>query len=184
MTGLVVARLTLRPTALAMPWSPVVAVAAAGLVAAWVSGTLSDRTTALPVVIAGALAAAAVATLRDPADELLRPLPTSVLARRLMRTALVTLVVGPATLGVATLTPGPGAVPATLALGLTGLAAATWLPAGMVLAAAAVPACWVMVGLAVGDRLGPLGDAAAWWSTHPWPVAAVCVIAAVAGRNR
>lgn len=194
MTRLLVARLTLRPTALAMPWSPVAVVALAGLVVAWLAGSLSDRATALPFVVAGALAAAAVAGLRDTADELLRPLPTSVLSRRLLRAVLLALVVGPAALGVALLTPGPGAVPATLALGLTGLAAATWLPArgatgngvlgNGVLAAAAVPAGWVTAGLALGDRLGPLGDAAGWWSTQPWPVAAVAALAVAAGRSR
>ena len=209
MSRLLVARLTLRPTALAMPWSPVLVVALVGLAVAWLTGSLSDRPTALPLVVAGALAAAAVAGLRDAADELLRPLPTSVLSRRLLRAGLLALVVGPAALGVASLTPGPGAVPATPALGLTGLAAATWLPAPRalgngalgngalanralangtlgngVLVAAAVPAGWVAAGLALGDRLGPLGDAAGWWSTQPWPVAAVGALAVAAGRSR
>lgn len=188
MSALVVARLTLRPTAHAMPWSPVVVVAVTGLLAAWATGSLSGRPTSLPIVMAGTLAAAATATLRDPADELLRPLPTSVLARRLLRAALVALVVLPVTLGVARLTPGPGAGSATVALGLTGLAVAGWLPEGRVLVASAVPVCWVLAGLALHDRLGALGDATAWWWTHPWLVAAVAVLAlgtaVTAGRNR
>ena len=188
MSGLIVARLTLRPTVQAMPWSPVVVVAATGLLAAWASGSLSGRTTSLPIVVAGTLAAAATATLRDPADELLRPLPTSVLARRLLRAALVALVVVPVTLGIARLTPGPGAGSATVALGLTGLAVATWLPERRVLVASAVPLGWVLAGLALHDRLGALGDAAGWWWTHPWLVAAAAVLtlgtAVTAGRNR
>ncbi|GAA1963548.1 hypothetical protein GCM10009798_24500 [Nocardioides panacihumi] len=188
MSGLLVARLTLRPTAQAMPWSPVVAVAATGLLAAWAAGSLSARTTVLPIVVAGTLAAAATATLRDPADELLRPLPTSVPARRLLRAALVALVVVPVTLGVARLTPGPGAGAATIALGLTGLAVASWLPERRVLVASAVPVCWVMVGLALQDRLGALGDATAWWWTHPWQVTVAAVLAlgtaVTTGRSR
>lgn len=182
--GLLVARLTLRPTALALPWSTVLAVSVSGLLIAALSGALSDRQTLLPVIIAGAAAAAAVAALRDPADELLRPLPTSVLSRRLVRIVLVSIVVAPTTLGVAILTPGPGAAAATLALGSTGVAAATWLPSRRLLAAAAVPPAWVIAGLALEDRLGPLGDAATWWSTAPWLVAALAVLTIVAGRNR
>lgn len=188
MSALLVARLTLRPTARAMPWSPVLAVGATGLLAAGMTGALSERPSALPLVVAGALAAAAVATLRDPADELLRPLPTTVTARRMLRAVLVTLLAGPATAGVAILTPGPGAAAATVALVLTGLAVAAWLPPHRVLTASAVPACWVMAGLALHDRLGLVGDTAGWWSTHPWPVALAAVLAGAAavasGRSR
>jgi hypothetical protein len=188
MSTLVVARLTLRPTARAMPWSPVVAVAVTGLLAAWATGSLSGRTTMIPVVVAGTLTTAATAILRDPADELLSAVPTSQTARRLLRAALVALVVVPVTLGVATLTPGPGAGSATLALGLTGLAVATWLPGSRVLVASGVPVCWVLAGLALHDRLGALGDAGVWWWTHPWLVAAAAGVmlgtAVTAGSDR
>lgn len=177
-----VALRTARPTAAALPWSPLLGVGLALVLGAALVGALSDRPGPLGVLGAGALAAGAVATLRDPADRLLAAVPTSRLARRLLRLALVLGAVVALLAALTALTPGPDDVWAsTLALTLTGLAVATWLPADRgVLAAAALPFGWVAVTRLADLTAGPLD----WWSERPWLVALLASAAVVAGRHR
>lgn len=170
-----------RPTAAALPWAPVLLAGGSTTAVAALVGALSDRPGALATLGGAALASGAVAALHDPAARLLAPLPPSVLARRALRLALVTAVVVPLLAVLRELSPAPESIWATtLALALTGLALATWLPgdAGLLVAAAA-PVGWV-VATRLTDGAGPLDV----WADHPWPLAGTAVVAIVVGRHR
>jgi hypothetical protein len=184
-SGAVLGQLT-RPTARSMAWSPVVAVTAGLLLLAFLL-RLADRPADVALGLgAGAVAAAVVFALHDPAAALLAPVPTSTMTRRLLRVALVTALVLPAWLLTAELLPGPGlGLLPLLALASTGVAVAVWLPSGRsVTLAAAVPLVWVTAGQLLGVGLGPVGEAVGWWHTHPVYVAAVALALLVAGRTR
>jgi hypothetical protein len=192
-TGAVLGRLA-GPTARTTAWSPVLA-ATAGLLVVAVLLRLADdpdhtvlRLGAAQTTLrlgAAAVAAGTVFALHDPAAVLLAALPTSAMTRRLLRVGLVAAVVLPAWLLVAGVLPGPGnGLLPLLALTTTGLALATWLPAGPVALAASAPLVWVAVSELLGDVLGPAGTAAAWWHTRPLLVVAVACGCLVAGRHR
>jgi hypothetical protein len=170
------------PTARALPWTPVVLAGAVAVATAAAVAALSDRPASLEALGGAALAAGAVAALHVPAGRLMAPLPTSLLARRLLRLALAAAVVVPALAALQHLSPGPeNAWACTLALALTGLAAATWLPADRgVLVAAAVPMAWAVLTRVLGPSAGPI----AVWSEHPWPVAATAAGLVVIGGRR
>lgn len=175
------ALLAARPTAAALPWTPVLLAGGAAAVTAALVRFLSDRPGALATLGGAALASGAVASLHDPAARLLAPVPGSLLARRALRLTLVATVVVPLLALLRELSPAPEDVFATtLALTLTGLALATWLPgdAGL-LVATAVPVAWVVTDRLAGGA-GPTGVGV----DHPWPVAAAAALAVAAGRHR
>jgi len=172
------------PTVRATEWQPLAAVAtflaAVSAVAAydghWPVGLLG--------VAGGALAAAVVAGLRDPAGALLAAVPTSAATRRARRLALLV----PAGLGVwlaylgagQHLVPGLGwPVGPVVALIAGGVAVAAWAPQGSAQTAAGVgvPLIWT----AAGRSAGGLGENAAGvlfaWQHHPWLVTVAAVAA-------
>lgn len=181
MSALVVARQTVAPTATALSWTPLAVVSGVLAAGAALTGALSDRPGPFAALACGALAAGAIAALRDPAENLLAALPTSRLARRLLRLTLVSWLVALGLAAVSTLASGPRpAVSSTLALTVTGLALATWLPQRLVLMAAAGPLAWVCLTELLDETTGPLE----WWHARPWLVAAIAAAAVVVGRNR
>lgn len=176
------ARAALRPTARALRWAPTIAVAAAAVGAAWLAGAAGERSVA--PIAAGVLATVVVAALHDPVDDLLAAVPTGRLARRVLRLALVGVVVVPAAAIVDMIGSGPSAIPPLAALTTAGLAFATWLRPWRAPAAAAVPAVWLAAALWLDALPAPLHDATTWWLTHPWQVAAVAGAAVALGRHR
>ena len=174
------------PTSRALAWSPLVAVGGSLLVVAVTLRLLDSRPGPVLALGAATMAAVLVSSLRDPAAALLAAVPVPLLQRRAVRLALVGAVALPVWLLVAVTTPGDGLALAPLAaLTSTGLAVATWLPADRdVILAAAVPLVWVSVAVLFGDRVGFLGDAAAWWQTDPWRVAAAGALVVGLGRHR
>jgi hypothetical protein len=155
------------PTACSIGWAPLAVVAAC---LAGVSALAANAATSFPVALlgvgAGAVAAAQVAGMRDPAASLLAAVPTSAAVRRARR--LVMLV--PVALGVWVATAG-GPVPGLLALTATGLAVAVWagVPQGV-----AVPLAWVILAAAGGFA----------WELRPELVTVAATAALWAGRNR
>lgn len=177
-----VAVLSVRPTAAALPWSPVLCVSLVAVLAAAAVSALSDRPAALATLGGAALASASVASLHDPAGRLLASVPVPALDRRLLRIGLVALVGVPVLAVLGELSPAPGGAWApTAALLLTGLALATWLPGEhAVLVAAAIPTAWAGATQVLGDAAGALDV----WATRPWLLAAVAGTAVVVGRHR
>ena len=154
----------LVPTARAIDWWPLAAVAAL------LAGTalLAD----MPVggfvaVAAAALAAAVVAGLRDPAAALLAAVPTSVAVRRARRLVLLL----PVELAIAVSSRLDVPLAGLAALTATGIAVAFW--SGPV-AGVAVPLGWVMVA-----RAGGLD-----WDQHTSLVTIAALAALWTGRNR
>lgn len=171
-----------RPTAAALPWPPVLAAGTIGVAAVVIVNALSSQPTALTVVAGAALASGAVAALHDSADPMLAALPASRLARRLLRLGLVATVVGPLMVLLHRLSPAsPDLGATTLALTLTGLAVATWLPPGnAVMIGAMLPVVWVATTELLAAAAGPLDV----WATHPWPLTALAAAVILAGRHR
>lgn len=174
------------PTVRAIAWAPLLAVSASLLGVAALLRASDARPGPTLVLGAAAMAAAAVFALRDPAAALLAGVPTSAMARRLLRVGLVAAVALPAWLVVTLVLPGEGAALApALALAVTGVAAATWLGGEAAVGpAAAVPLLWAGTGELLGDLAGPVGDALSWWRTEPWYVVAVALALLVLGRHR
>jgi hypothetical protein len=174
------------PTVRAITWAPVLAVSAALLGLAALLRASEARPGATLVLGAAAMAAAAMFALRDPAGALLAGVPTSPMARRLLRVGLVAAVALPSWLVVTLVLPGDGtALAPALALTATGLAAATWLGASAAVGtAAAVPLLWAGAGETIGRLSWPVGDALSWWRTDPWYVVAVALVLLVVGRHR
>ncbi|WP_159081451.1 hypothetical protein [Nocardioides sediminis] len=176
-----------RPTSRSIRWSPLVGVAAVLVIVLLVARTAQRPSDVVMAIAAAALASVVVASLHDPATDLLAPVPVSVMQRRLLRLALVLV---PALLvWVALVVVAPPSLEATspgplLAMTAVGVAAGVWSPARRaVLVGASVPVLWFALDMTVpSDVL--LGDAAGWWRTDPWPVAAVALGALVAGRRR
>jgi hypothetical protein len=177
------------PTARAVPWAPIAGVAAclvAVTAVAAAAGTWPDE--ALDVA-AAALAAAAVAGLRDPAAALLAAVPTSPARRRARRLALlvpVMLAVWLASLWTTRLwEPAIGWPLGPLAaLVSTGLAVAAWAPERIAVeAGVAAPLVWFAAAWA-----GPVdGAPAEWlfaWQHHPWLVTAAALAALLMRRHR
>jgi hypothetical protein len=162
-------------------------VAAAVLLA--LSALLHAQEAPSPTVLslgAGAMAAAMVHALGDPAAALLAAVPVSRAARRLLRLASAALVAVPLWLLATYLLPGDGtALGPLVALVAVGLAVATWLPVDRpVTVAAGVPLLWVVLGEVLGDADGPVGHVALAWSDQPLAVAAVGAVLFVLGRHR
>ena len=174
------------PTFRALAWSPLVAVGGGLLVVAAALRLLDSRPGPVLALGAATMAAVLVASLRDPAAALLAAVPLPLLQRRAVRLGLVAAAALPVWLLVAVTTPGDGLALAPLAaLTSSGLAVATWLPAERdVTLAAAVPLVWVSLAVLLGDRAGLLGEAAAWWQTDPWWVAATGALLVGLGRHR
>lgn len=177
-----VALLAACPTAAALSWSPVLGVSLVVLAIAAGVDAQSDRPAALATLGGAAVASAAIAALYDPAHRLLAPVPVPAVDRRLLRIGLVALVAVPVLAVVRELSPAPEGVWApTLALVLTGLALATWLPGERrTLVAAAVPTAWASATRLLGDSAGALDV----WATHPRLQATAAGAAVVAGWHR
>lgn len=171
------------PTARAVEWLPLVAVGAV-LVA---TSTLASHTGRWPLdlvgVAAGAVAAATVAGLQDPAADLLAALPTSATRRRAHRLALLV----PLALAVwmaylwpgQSVTPTPGWPLAPLvALLATGLAVVVLAPPAAAMAAGvAAPLVWTAADR-VGGRLDDtFRGVLSAWQHHPWLVITAAVAA-------
>lgn len=154
----------LVPTVRAIDWWPLGAVA--GLLAG--TALVAERPVGgFVAVAAGALAAAVVAGLRDPAAALLSAVPTSVAVRRARRLLLLLPVELAITLASRLDVPLAGLV----ALTATGIAVAFWI--GPV-AGVAVPLGWVVVA-----RAGGLD-----WDQHTSLVTIAALAALWTGRNR
>lgn len=157
----------LVPTARAIPWWPLVAVAVL------LTGTsvLAERAEVPVVGILGiataGLAAAVVAGLHDPAAALLSAVPTSLAVRRARRLLLLL----PAELAIAVASTLNVPLGGLVALTAAGLGVAFW--AGPI-AGAAVPLGWVFVARAGGFA----------WDQHPALVTIVAAAALWTGRNR
>jgi hypothetical protein len=175
------------PTSRSIRWSPLAGVAGLLCAVLLVSRTAPRPADVLMAIAAAALASVVVASLHDPAADLLAAVPVSVMQRRLLRLVLVLVptllvwgalvVVAPPSLG--TTSPGP-----LLALTAAGVAVGAWAPARRaVLVGASVPVLWFALKMLVPGN-GLLVDVAGWWRTDPWPVLAVALGALVAGRQR
>jgi hypothetical protein len=175
------------PTSRSVRWSPVAGVTAVLLAVLLVARTAQRPADVLMTIAAAALASVVVASLHDPASDLLAALPVSAMQRRILRLLLVLapallawavlVVVAPPSLGATS--PGP-----LLALAAAGAAASVWSPARRaVLVGATVPVAWFALDMVVPVD-GVLADAAGWWRTDPWPVVVVALGALAAGRRR
>jgi hypothetical protein len=162
------------------------------LVAAGSVVRLADgQATQLTGLAAGGLAAAVVAGLHDPAQDLLAAVPVGAGRRRLHRLLLLVpamLVAWVVLTALADLASsgedGEWPLGAVLALAATGVAVAVWAPEGARPAAGvAAPLAWVAADrMASGD--GVVADVAAAWHTTPWPVATLASVAVAAGWQR
>jgi hypothetical protein len=175
------------PTSRSIRWSPLAGVAGLLLAVLLLSRTAERPAGVLMAIAAAALASVVVASLHDPAADLLAAVPVSVMQRRLLRLVLVlvpTLLAWGALVAVAPPSLGARSLGPLLALTAAGVAAGVWSPARRaVLVGASVPVLWFALDMTVTDD-GLLGDAAGWWRTDPWPVAVVALGALAAGRRR
>lgn len=176
-----------RPTAHALVWTPLLAVASVLLAFSVAVRLLDGDPGPYPLFAVALLAGVTLVAIEDPAARLLAPVPVPVLVRRMLRMALV---LAPATLALVVVTallPGeherllaPG-----LALTLTGLAVASWLPPDRgVHLAAAIPVIWVSLHLVLGALFGVAGPALGWWHTETRWVSAVALVAIALGSRR
>ena len=176
-----------RPTARAVRWTPLLGVGALLLAVLVLARTSSRPVDLVLAVAAAALACVVVGTLHDPAALLLAAVPVPPMPRRLLRLGLVlvpALVVWAALVRVADASPGAGSPGPLLALVTAGVAVVVWSPPHLgVLAGAFVPLLWFALDRTVPGS-GLLSDAAGWWRTDPLPVAALAVVALLAGRRR
>lgn len=177
------------PTARAVGWLPL-AVVAGLLVGTSAVAAYADRWPPQMVgIAAGAIAAATVAGLQDPAADLLSAVPTSPAARRAQRLSLLVPAAVAAWLGyLAPAQSGPDAgwsLPPLLALLATGVAVAALLPPPTAVAAGvAVPLAWAAAGR-VGGRLDEdLAGVLLTWQHHPWLVITAALAALVWRKNR
>jgi hypothetical protein len=179
----------LVPTARATSWG---ALAVVGLaVAALGAGAAYDTWPAgLVGIVAGVLAAAVVAGLRDPAADLLAAVPTTAAVRRARRLALLLPV--SAVVWLAYLWSGHHVdqsigwpLGPAIALVATGLAVAVWAPAGRgVVAGVTAPLLWVAVAQVVAPTDDLAGDVLLAWQTHPWFVTVAATAALMTARER
>ena len=179
----------LAPTARSVRWAPLLVAAGGALVLLAVVAAVSERppTGLAAALVLAAIVAAAVAAVADPAEELLRAMPTSMACRLARRAALVAVaaalcLAAVSAVGGAAFRPGwaaPGAA-ALAALAASGSAvlvlgvrahrrAAGELAAGVVIGWAAVGALASQVGV---DHAWAM----TWW-TWPLPVSAVAALA-------
>lgn len=177
------------PTARAVEWRALTTLAGL-LVGTSALAAYADRwPTGMVGIAAGAVAAATVAGLHDPAADLLSALPTSAAVRLAHRLALLV----PAAVAVWLAYLGPGQLSAPdggwtvapmLALLVTGVAVSALAPpAGAVAWGVAVPLAW-----AAADRIGRLDpdltSVLMAWQHHPWIVIAAALAALAWRRDR
>jgi hypothetical protein len=187
---------TLRYTARAIGWAPLVG-GAAMLLALGATVTLAGAEPQVLVAIGAAtLAAGALAGLHDPAAALLEAVPVTPARRRSDRLALLLPAAAAswcALLAAARLDEGWSAgwpFGPLAALLAAGIAVATWAPrAWAVSAAVALPMAWFLLDRLVGQADGVAGTvASSWalsaWAVHPWTVAGVATAAALLGWRR
>lgn len=178
------------PTARAIDWLPLAT--AAGLLTglSGLAAYTGHWPAAMLGVAAGALAAATVAGLRDPAAALTAALPTSATRRLARRLALLVPVAAASWLAV--LWPGQTAVPdigwpvaPLLALLATGVAVAELVPSpGALVLGAAVPLAWTAAAR-IGTHLDQqLAEVLLAWQHHPLIVITAAVAALVWKRTR
>lgn len=187
---------TLRFSARAMTWTPLLASAGALVVVGTAAVASGARLGELCVLGAATLAAGALATLHDRAGDLLDAVPVSPGRRRRHRVLLLApaaVLVWAALLATAGLAGGQdagwpmGRVAALLA---SGVAVATWTPRSWAVGAAvATPLVWFGLDRFVGNSQSLAGSAvSSWalsaWTLHPWAVVTVAVGVAVAGWRR
>lgn len=176
-----------RPTGHAVGWGPLLGVVATLVVIATSVRLLDGDAGPLPTLAVATLAGVTLVALDDPAGRLLAPMPVSAQFRSLLRVAMV---MAPAALALAAVTsilPGEEERPLAsgLALSLSGLALAFWLPPDRAIhLAAALPVTWVFVDLIVGDLFGVAGQALGWWHTQPLLVSLFALLAIVLGSRR
>jgi hypothetical protein len=180
----------LAPTARAVPWQPLAAVATCLLAVVVLAAVRGRWPVGVLDVAAAGTAAAVVAGLRDPAHALLSAVPTSATRRRAHRQALLV----PAGLGLwlAYLAAGNlvsrdlgWPVGPAVALLATGCAVAAWLPERLAVeAAVATPLLWVAVVRASGALADSLPVGLDAYRDHPWIVTAAALAALLMGRNR
>lgn len=181
-----------RHTARAVTWSPLgggVVVGVGVIVAA--AGASTDPLLGLA---AATVAAGALAGLQDPAAALLAAVPTSPARRRAHRLALLIPATALAWVGLllaARLDDGWQSgwpVGPLAALLMTGIAVATWAPAGWAVpAAVTVSLAWALLERVVTPELAG-GWLTEWvvsvWMVHPWAVVACAGAATAEGWRR
>ena len=178
------------PTARAIGWLPLTAVGG-GLVALSAVAAYADRwPTAMLGIASAAVAAGAVAGLRDEAASLLAAVPVPALTRLAHR--LVLLVPAAVAVWLAYLWPGQAAEPGPgwpvapmLALAACGAvvadrAAGWWGTA----AGVAVPLLWAAAGHVAGPFDTKVAEVLLPWLHHPWLVITAATAALLWGRTR
>ncbi len=172
------------PTARAVRWAPGASLAILLLAVAALSRSTQRPADIVLAIAAASLAAAVVSGLHDPAAALLSAVPVSAMQRRMLRLALLGV---PAltvwwlveALTTATLS-GPGPL---LALTACGVAVALWAPPRRaVLLGASTPVALFVAHQAV--PAGTVSDVVARWQSDPWWVLAGAILVCVAGRHR
>ena len=177
------------PTARAIGWLPLMAVAAL-LLGVSAAAAYADRwPVGLLGIAAGAVAAAAIAGLHDPAAELLSAMPTSAWTRRAHRLVLLVPAAVAAWLGY--LWPGQvmpdlgWEIGPMLALLATGVAVSALMGGhGGVALGVAVPLLWTAIGR-VAEGMDPeVAEVLLAWQHHPWLVITAACFVLLMGRNR
>jgi hypothetical protein len=180
----------LVPTARATAWPPLAAVAVFLAVVSSSAANAGRWPLGLLGITAGAVAAAVVAGLRDPAAALLSAVPTSAAVRRVHRLALLVPAGTAVWLGHLwsgqPLAPGLGwPVAPLLALISCGVAVAVWAPARLGLTyGVAAPLVWAAASRAAGGLDKDVSEVLLAWQHHPWLVTVAAVAALLLGRNR
>ena len=179
----------LVPTVRSTTWQPLVAVATClGVVAALAAAT-GRWPLGLLWMVAGTVAAAVVAGLRDRSAALLSAVPTSAAVRRARRLALL------APVGVAAwlaylwsgqvLVPGLGwPVGPVVALISSGVAAAVWAPRAGLAVGVAVPLAWSAASRITQGLDKNVSEVLLAWQHHPWLVTVTAGAALLMGRER
>jgi hypothetical protein len=177
------------PTARAIPWTPLMVVAACLAVITAVAAHAGMWPVVVLGIASAALAAALVAGLRDPAAALLSAVPTSPARRRARRQALLLpagLVVWLLSVWAARQWESAVGWPIgqLAALTATGFAVAAWAPARISLeAGVAAPLLWYAAARAGG--LGPdPAELPLAWLHHPWIVTTAALAALLIRRER
>lgn len=172
------------PTARSIRWLPYIVLCVGLLAVALLAGSADGPVDAVLAVATAGLASAVVAGLHDPAADLLTAVPVSEMRRRALRLSLLGAPGLAVWWGVTALADGSAAVGPVVALTVSGVAVAVWVPVRRsVRCGAGAPLAWLLLDrLAAGS--GVLGDVAGWWRTDPWPVVAVALLMCVARSRR
>ncbi|WP_168929526.1 hypothetical protein [Nocardioides sp. GY 10113] len=168
------------PTASTLAWRTLLAIGAVVVAVVALAELGADRPTTVPLTGASVLASAVLASLHDPARELLAPLPVGPGRRRALRIALAAAATAPFLVAVESIATTADPVwPTVLALVGAGWAAATWLPGRLGIAAAVLlPPTTLWAATTLGWSAGEVA------LRHPWIVLAVGLGAVAAGRDR